>query len=66
MKGKRVVFLINNMLDDNGTVVFQADIPYTVTGNLIINEDNFAVHIADIWVDYHLVHKSIREESPIY
>lgn len=53
---KRVVYLEDNMIDEHEKEIFQADIPYTVTGNLIINEDGLAVLIHDIWVDFRLVH----------
>jgi hypothetical protein len=57
---KRVVYLEDNMIDEHEKEIFQADIPYTVTGNLIINEDGFGVLIHDIWVDFRLVHQKIR------
>lgn len=60
MQRKRVVYLEDNMIDEDDREVFQADIPYVVTGNLIINEDGYAVLIHDIWVDFRLVHQEVR------
>lgn len=57
---ERVVYLEDNMIDEHDREIFQADIPYTVTKNSIINEDGFAVRIQDIWVDYRLVHLAIN------
>jgi hypothetical protein len=56
---KRIVYLEDNMIDEHDKEIFQADIPYTVTGNLIINEDNLVVLIHDIWVDFRLVHQEV-------
>lgn len=56
---RRVVFLHDNMIDEHGKEIFQAEIPYAVLGNVIVNEDNLAIHIQDIWVDYRLEHKEV-------
>lgn len=56
---RKVVFLQDNMIDDNERVIFQADIPYVVEKGYIVNEDNLMVLIRDIWVDFHLVHQTI-------
>lgn len=45
------------MINEHDNEIFQADIPYTVIGNLIISEDGFGVLIHDIWVDFRLVHQ---------
>ena len=45
------------MIDEYDREIFQADIPYVVLGNLIINEDGFGVLIHDIWVDFRLAHQ---------
>ncbi|MFB5758988.1 hypothetical protein [Paenibacillus medicaginis] len=54
---KRVVYLEDNMIDEHEKEIFQADIPYTVKGNLIINEDGLSVPIHNIWVDFRLIHQ---------
>jgi hypothetical protein len=60
MKRKRIVYLEDNMIDEHERVIFEADIPYEVQGNLIINEDNLAVPIHDIWVDFRMVHQQVK------
>ncbi|OMD87799.1 MULTISPECIES: hypothetical protein [Paenibacillus] len=57
---KRVIYLEDNMINAHDNVIFEADIPYEVTGNAIINEDGLDVLIHDIWVDFRLVHQQIR------
>lgn len=54
---KRVVYLQDNMINDNEMVIFSADIPYVTEGNLIVNEDNLAIPIHDIWVDFNVVYE---------
>jgi hypothetical protein len=60
MRRKRIIYLEDNMIDEHDKEIFQADIPYEVQGRLIINEDNLAVPIADIWVDFRLVHQQVK------
>lgn len=58
---RKVVFLQDNMLDENEKEIFQADIPYEVDfqGN-IEDEDGLKVPLNDIWVDFHVVHQEIK------
>ncbi|HIW33478.1 MAG TPA: hypothetical protein IAA29_11905 [Candidatus Paenibacillus intestinavium] len=60
---KRVVLLQDNMIDEHDKVIFQADIPYEVISDVIMNEDGLCVLIVDIWVDFHLVHQTVREDE---
>lgn len=55
---RRVVFLEDNMIDDDETVIFEADVPYVVKGNSIENENCLKVKLAEIWVDFRLVHQN--------
>jgi hypothetical protein len=57
---RKVVFLQENMADDNDMVIFEADIPYEVEGNSIQNENCLKVALDKIWVDFHLVHQKNR------
>ncbi|MBT2724432.1 hypothetical protein [Bacillus sp. ISL-46] len=59
MVKKKVVYLEENMLNDNDLVVFEADIPYVVEKGFISNENNEIVLLRDIWVDFRLVHQQI-------
>jgi hypothetical protein len=47
------VIFYENMTDDNGLVIFQADIPYLVENEIVENEDGVKVKIDEIWVDHH-------------
>ncbi|MGG2091351.1 hypothetical protein AB1283_01115 [Bacillus sp. S13(2024)] len=52
------VILLDNMLDDNERVIFEAGIPYEVVKNRhIVNEDGIAVTLNKIWVEYKLLDK---------
>lgn len=55
---KKIVFLHDNMIDENEKVIFEADIPYEVDGKYIENENGIVISINDIWVDFHLVHQT--------
>ncbi|WP_425203664.1 hypothetical protein [Priestia megaterium] len=54
---RKVVFLQDNMIDENERVIFEADIPYVVENGFIENEDGLKVSVESIWVDFHLVHQ---------
>lgn len=50
------LMLYDNMLDDNGLVIFEADIPYTIVKkHVIVNENGIAVRLEDIWVEYRII-----------
>lgn len=55
---KKVVFLEDNMLDDEEVVIFEADIPYEVDKRgRITNEDSIRVLLNEIWVDFRVVYQ---------
>ncbi|MEK4973270.1 hypothetical protein NSQ89_12980 [Niallia sp. FSL R7-0648] len=55
---KKVVFLEDNMLDDEEVVIFEADIPYEVDKRgRITNEDSIKVLLNEIWVDFRVVYQ---------
>lgn len=54
---RKVVYLQDNMIDENEQVIFDADIPYVVEGVQIENGDGVRLRLQDIWVDFHLVHR---------
>ncbi|MED1125466.1 hypothetical protein [Bacillus atrophaeus] len=56
---KRIVFLQNNMLDDEERELFQSHIPYAVEDDAIKNENGFKVALTEIWVDFCLGHHSL-------
>lgn len=53
----KVVYLEDNMIDEHGREIFQADIPYKVSKNKICNEDQLSLLLHKIWVDFRLVHQ---------
>lgn len=57
---RKIVFLQDNMIDENEQVIFQAGIPYEVKHGIIKNEDGFELVLGQIWVDFHLVHQKIK------
>ena len=58
---RKVVFLEENTVNDEGLVIFSADIPYEVDnrGN-IENEDSLKVPMNNIWVDFRVIHQTVR------
>lgn len=55
---KKIVLLENNMIDEHGRVIFEADIPYKVEDGFIENEDCFKIFLEEIWVDFRLIHQN--------
>lgn len=55
---KKVVYLQDNMVDDNEMIIFSADIPYVVEGDSIVNEDDLTIPINDIWVAFKVVYET--------
>lgn len=50
------LILLDNMVDDNGLVIFEASIPYPVVKNtMIINENGIGIKIEEIWVEYKII-----------
>ncbi|AXH71167.1 hypothetical protein BSP36_123 [Bacillus phage BSP36] len=57
----KYLILQENMVDDDGIVIFEADIPYAVEYESIMNENEVEVLLEEIWVDYTIFH-TVQEE----
>lgn len=64
-KKKKVIYLNENMGDENGNEIFQADIPYKIENGFIENEDGLKISLNDIWVDFSLEHKNWWEKFSV-
>ena len=48
------VYFLEDMVNDDGHVMFEAETAYPVQNNLIENEDLLRVSLDDIWVDFRV------------
>lgn len=53
----KIIYLEDNMIDEEERVIFEADIAYQVERGGISNEDGIRVPVNEIWVNYRLVHQ---------
>ncbi|WP_156476282.1 hypothetical protein [Bacillus nakamurai] len=54
----KYVILLENMIDDNELVIFDAGIPYAIENNVIRNENTMTIPLKDIWVEFEIVEKN--------